>query len=178
MPRPLSRPSPRRRQLLTAAGLLAAGAAATGIGLHLADRPVPAPVVDYTELDGTRRRSDALLGQVVLVTFWATTCAVCLAEMPELVALHRAHQGRGLQTLAVAMHYDPPARVAGYAAARDLPFPVVIDNTGEIARRFGPVAGTPTTVLIDRQGRIVQRHVGALDFTQLRARLDRLLAQA
>jgi protein-disulfide isomerase len=54
----------------------------------------------------------------------------------------------------------------------------VIDNTGEIARRFGPVAGTPTTVVINRRGEIVRRYVGAPDFGQLRALLDRLLAEA
>lgn len=166
----------RPTRALAVATALVAVAVLAG-GLYLATRPVLAPVVDYTVLDGSRHRSDALRGQVVVVNFWATTCTVCMAEMPDLVVVHRERQGRGLQTLAVAMQYDPPARVAGYAQAKGLPFPVVIDNTGEIARRFGPVAGTPTTVVINRRGEIVRRYVGAPDFGQLRALLDRLLAE-
>lgn len=160
----------RRRALLAMAMLPMATLAAC-------DRREPAPRFAYTLLDGTRAHSDALRGQVVLVNFWATTCAVCVQEMPELVATHRRHAARGLQTLAVAMAYDPPASVAMFAERRALPFGVVIDNTGAIAQAFGPIEGTPTTLLIDRQGQIVRRWLGKPDFEDLNARVERLLAE-
>ncbi len=138
-------------------------------------QPVTPAAFDYTLLDGVLRHSAALNGTVVLVNFWATTCAVCVREMPRIVATHRQFSPRGLQTLAVAMRDDPPALVARYAQSRGLPFGVAIDNTGAIAKAFGGVRGTPTSLLLDRSGRIVWRHEGEPDFDALHARLETLL---
>ena len=150
--------------------LLAAAVAACG-------RREAAPQFNYTLLNGTQAHSDDLRGQVVLVNFWATSCAVCVAEMPQIVATHQQFSARGLRTLAVAMRYDAPASVAHYAETRKLPFGVVIDNTGDIASRFGNVDATPTTFVIDKQGAIAQRIVGAPDFVALQALIDRLLRE-
>ena len=136
-----------------------------------------APAFDYTLLDGTRASSQTLRGKVVLLNFWATSCATCVKEMPQMVATHRQFSGRGFETLAVAMQYDPPALVANFAESRGLPFGVVIDNTGAIARSFGDVRLTPTAVLIDRRGAIVKRWVGEPDFAVLRTLAERLLAE-
>ncbi len=138
----------------------------------------PAPVFSYTLLDGTVAHSSALQGQVVLVNFWATTCAVCVNEMPQLAATHLRFRQQGLHTLAVAVRHDPPALVADFAQRRGLPFGVVIDNTGAITESFGDVRGTPTTYVIDRQGRIARRIEGEPDFEQLHRLIDQLLAQA
>ena len=137
-----------------------------------------APAFDYTLLDGTRARSQALQGQVLLVNFWATSCGICVQEMPQLAALHQRFAPRGLQTLAVAMQYDPPARVADFAHSRQLPFGVVIDNTGAIARSFGSLRGTPTTFVFDRRGRVATRVEGQPDFDALGALIDHLLVQS
>ncbi len=137
----------------------------------------PAPSFAYTLLDGSRQDSAQLRGQVVLVNFWATTCAICVAEMPQLIELHRRLQPRGLRTLAVAMRHDPPASVALYAETRQLPFGVAIDNTGAIAKAFGDVQATPTAFLIDKRGSIVQHTLGAPDFPALSRTIDKLLAE-
>jgi peroxiredoxin len=162
--------SPARRRLL-GAGLL-------GLGLGGCSRRERAPDFDYTLLDGSARHSSALRGQVLLVNFWATSCAVCVSEMPQLVATHERFGARGLATLAVAMRHDPPASVAHFAESRRLPFGVVIDNTGAIARAWGEVDATPTTFVVDRRGAVAQRYVGRPDFAALHALLERLLAEA
>jgi peroxiredoxin len=95
--------------------------------------------------------------------------------MPQFVALQQRLAGQGLQTLAVAMQHDAPAMVAEFAQRRALPFGVVIDNTGAIARAFGGVRATPTTLLIDRSHFEVWRHEGEPDFAALQARIGRLL---
>lgn len=137
-----------------------------------------APNFSYTLLDGRQASSDQMRGKVLLVNFWATTCTVCVQEMPRIVATQQKFQGRGYETLAVAMNYDPPARVSDFATRRALPFGVVIDNTGAIARAFGDVPGTPTTFLIDQKGAIVKRFVGEPDFAELHTLVEQLLAEA
>lgn len=137
----------------------------------------PAPSVSYTLLDGSKASTGALKGKVLLVNFWATSCTTCVAEMPQIVATHEKFRSRGFETLAVAMSYDPPAYVARFAESRRLPFGVAIDNTGAIARSFGDVQMTPTTFLIDRQGRVVKRYLGAPDFAALHALIGELLAE-
>jgi peroxiredoxin len=160
----------RRRVVLATAAALS-----VPMGLVACARREPAPAFEYTLLDGTRQASTALRGQVVLVNFWATSCAVCVKEMPQFAALHQALAGRGLQTLAVAMQHDAPAMVAEFAQRRALPFGVVIDNTGAIARAFGGVRATPTTLLIDRSHFEVWRHEGEPNFVALQERIGQLL---
>ena len=64
-----------------------------------------------------------------------------------------------------------------YAQSRQLPFKVALDNTGEIAKNWGDVKLTPTTYLVDKQGRIVKRFVGEPDFAALHRLIEDLLAQ-
>ena len=136
-----------------------------------------APDVAYTLLDGRISSLAALRGQVVLVNFWATSCASCVSEMPQLTATHQKFSSRGFQTLAVAMRHDPPAHVIRFAEAHQLPFGVVIDNTGAVAEGFGSVEITPTTVLINKRGEIVKRFVGEPDFAVLNGLIEALMAQ-
>jgi peroxiredoxin len=157
---------------------LVAMLAAPVLGAGGCTRQEAMPQFRYTRLDGSVGSSQALRGQVLLVNFWASNCAPCVREMPAFVALHRSCAGRGLQTLAVSMRDDPPARVADFAAARRLPFDVVIDNTGAIAAAFGDVRLTPTTFVIDRRGTIVRRVVGEADFAALQTLVTRLLGEA
>ena len=165
---------------------VAAVALAIGTGAYLSHTgtlrvetaPEMAPDVAYSRLDGTKTTTGALRGKVVLVNFWATSCMTCVHEMPQIVATHTKFRERGFETLAVAMSYDPPVYVVAFANSRQLPFTVVIDNTGRMAREFGEVKLTPTTLLINRKGQIVKRYVGEPDFAELHQRVERLLAES
>ncbi len=156
-----------RTSALVACVTLAAGLGAASPMLAGCSRVEQAPDVSYTLLDGRHGELAALRGHVVLVNFWATDCAPCVEEMPAMVANWRRFSPKGFETLAVSMSYDPPALVSNFAQARALPFGVVIDNTGDIARRLGNVAFTPTSLLIDKRGRIIKRWVGKIDFAAL-----------
>jgi peroxiredoxin len=134
-----------------------------------------APDLPFTQLDGKALRLSDLKGKVTLVNFWATSCSSCVKEMPELMATHQKFKDKGFDTLAVAMSYDPPAYVMQFAQSRQLPFRVAIDHTGELAKGFGDVQLTPTSFLLDKQGRIVKRYVGAPDFAALHQLIDELL---
>ena len=97
--------------------------------------------------------------------------------MPELVATYNKFKGRGYETLAVAMSYDPPSYVVNFAQTRQLPFKVAIDNTGSLARDWGDVKLTPTTFLVNKRGEIIKRFVGTPNFVELHQLIEKLLAE-
>ena len=161
----------KRRTLVPALALICAAA----LGGCARER---APEVSYTLLSGQKASSQQWAGKVMLVNFWATSCATCVKEMPQIVATHDKFKARGFDTLAVAMSYDPPAFVSRFAETRQLPFGVAIDNTGSVAQAFGQVQMTPTTFLINKRGEIVKRFVGEPDFAALHGLIEQLLAEA
>jgi peroxiredoxin len=133
----------------------------------------PAPDATFTLLSGQKISTADLKGKVYLVNFWATNCETCMKEMPRMVDTYNRFKGKGLEFVAVAMRYDAPMYVANYAQTRQLPFMVAIDD-GSAAKQFGNVQLTPTTFLIDKNGRILKRYVGEPQF----AELDQLLLKA
>jgi peroxiredoxin len=141
------------------------------------ERPAPAPEVAIATIGGETLNMGSMRGNVVLVNFWATSCVVCVREMPRLADIHRRYHAQGLETVAVAMSYDPPNYVVRFAEQNGLPFRVALDPVGEVAKRFGNVRLTPTTVVIDRRGRVVKKIVGAPDFAELDRVLEKALAE-
>lgn len=135
-----------------------------------------APDVTYMNLKGEEISQQSLRGKVVMVNFWATTCSTCVAEMPQMVATYNKYHQRGLEFVAVAMRYDPPNLVLDFAETRQLPFHVALDLQGRLAQSFGDVKATPTTFIIDKQGRIIKRYVGKPSFKELQKLLDNALA--
>lgn len=134
-----------------------------------------APNSRFILLDGSSKNLSELRGKVVLVNFWATSCTTCVAEMPDLVKTYNKYYNQGFHTVAVAMQYDPPAYVVNFAESRKLPFDIAIDNTGVIAHEWGPVQLTPTTFIIDKQGKIVKKFVGTPNFAELHTLIEKLL---
>jgi peroxiredoxin len=152
-------------------------AAALG-GWALLDQKNAAPAVSATTLEGKTLNLADLRGKVVLVNFWATSCTTCMAEMPKLVSMQQKYATQGYQTLAVAMDYDPADYVKTYVEKTRLPFIVAHDSKGDIAKAFGGIRLTPTSMLIDKQGRIVQTYLGEPDFEKFQALVEKLLKEA
>lgn len=134
-----------------------------------------APQVSYTSLNGQQADTASLKGKVVLVNFWATSCSGCVEEMPEIKKLHQQYGARGLQIMAVAMSYDPPNYVQAFVQQNQLPFFVALDGQGSIAKAFGDIQLAPTTFLIDKQGNILKRYVGVMDFKEVHQILNQQL---
>ena len=140
-------------------------------------RPVAPADVNFVGVHGDQFAMSSLKGKVVLVNFWATSCTVCVSEMPKMVETFEKYRGQGLEAVAVAMSYDPPDRVFAYAQQNKLPFRVALDIFGKAVKAFGGVRGTPTTFLVDRSGKIVQRFEGEPDFGELGALIEKELAK-
>ena len=137
-----------------------------------------APASTFVLLDGSSQTTADMKGKVTLVNFWATSCTTCVAEMPQIVATYDKYKDKGYDTIAVAMQYDPPSYVVNFAQTRKLPFKVAIDNTGKVAKAWGDVKLTPTTYIVDKQGQIVKKYVGAPNFDELHKLIEKLLAAA
>jgi peroxiredoxin len=133
-----------------------------------------APAVSFQVLDGRRLSPADFAGRPLLVQFWSTSCSVCVKEIPAVIRLREEFKPIGLEVIAVAMAYDPPSRVLAFAKAHSIPYPIALDLKGEISAAFGGVEGTPTALLIDRQGRIVLKTAGRDSAPALRTALRSL----
>ena len=151
--------------------------AASAAGLYGCFGTQMAPDSTFVLLDGSRQTTAHMKGRVTLVNFWATSCAPCMAEMPQLISTYNKYKAQGYDTVAVAMRYDPPSYVVNYSQTRQLPFKVAIDNTGAVAMAWGDVQLTPTTYLVNKRGEIVKRYVGEPDFAALHQLIEKLLAE-
>ena len=151
--------------------------AALAIGGYAAMNQKPAaPEVTFVSLTGQKISSQSLRGKVVMVNFWATSCVSCVREMPAMVDTYNKFKGQGLEFVAVAMKYDPPNYVINFTETRKLPFIVALDSGGDIAKAFNDVSLTPTTFVIDKDGKIIKKYVGEPDFTALHVLLAKALA--
>jgi peroxiredoxin len=166
--------SPPRLWIKAAAAVVIAAIAVIGYFSFFAQQT--APEVTFTDLQGRTFDSQSLRGKVVMVNFWATSCTTCVKEMPHMVETYNKYKSQGLEFIAVAMSYDPPNYVLNYAQTRNLPFKVVLDREGELAKSFGNVQMTPTTFVIDKEGRILKRYLGEPDWDGLNKLLEKSLA--
>jgi peroxiredoxin len=159
-------------------GAAATAVLAIGAAVYWGAGGSAAPQSTFVLLDGSSKTTADLKGRVTLVNFWATSCVTCVAEMPKIIATYDKYQGKGYDTVAVAMSYDPPSYVVNYAQTRKLPFKVAIDNTGAVAKAWGDVQLTPTTYLVNKRGEIVKRFVGEPNFSELHQLIEKLLAES
>lgn len=137
----------------------------------------PAPSVMFTSLKGEQISTAQLRGQVVLVNFWATDCPACVKEMPHMVTIYNKYGKQGFELVAVAMRHDPPNYVINFTEKNALPFKVALDPMGQLAKAFGDVKLTPTTIVIDKRGNIVTRILGEPDFPKLEVLIEQKLAE-
>ena len=116
---------------------------------------------DFTLDDSSGRpvRLSQLRGGVVLLNFWATWCAPCRVEIPMFIGFQRAYRDRNFCVLGVALDEDGWRVVRPYADAKKINYPIVVGNS-RISDLFGGLKAVPTTLIIDKQGRIAATHVG------------------
>src|SRR6185436_12309861 len=121
-------------------------------------------------LDGREWSSGAWRGKVVLVNFWATWCGPCRAEIPDLIALQEKYRDQ-LQIIGVSEDEAPAEDVRQFAAQHRMNYPVVM-TSAPIRELFSGVNALPTSFILDRESRLVQKHVGMLTaaVTELEAR--------
>ncbi len=128
------------------------------------------PDFSLTALDGSTFTLSETRGRPVLLNFWATWCPPCRAEMPAIQS-RAAEWGDDLLVVGIEVG-EPPNEVQAFVDSFGLTFPVVLDRRGSVAHRY-LVQGLPTTVVLDADGVVQARHVGAMSERDL----DGYLAQ-
>lgn len=176
---------PARRRLAAAGGLLAlltaagcagganavdqgsgdqrfvSGRGATGV--LPTDRREPAPAIRGELLDGTAYDVAALTGTVVVLNFWGSWCAPCRAEAPGLERAFMATRPSGVQFVGVNVK-DERSSARAFVRTQAMSYPSLFDPSGTLAVRFRglPPNAIPSTILLDRQGRVAARFLGGV----------------
>jgi len=120
----------------------------------------PAPDFVLLTPDGDELALNDLRGTPVLINFWATWCPPCRAEIPALEQTHRQFDGDVL-VLGVDVQ-ENPEQVAEFIVEHDMTYPVVIDETAEVAKTYR-VRAFPTSYLIDERGVVVEIFTGPVN---------------
>ncbi len=139
------------------------------------DAPMPEPDVTFKDLNGKEVRLDAYKGKVVLVNFWATWCEPCQVEIPWLIEMQQKYSSKGFTILGVDVDDEGNNTVSAYTAkerfnvnGQKLPmnYPILRGNDA-VADKFGGLLGYPTTYLISRDGKIVKKTQGLIDYEEI-----------
>jgi thiol-disulfide isomerase/thioredoxin len=137
-------------------------------GGETADGP-SAPDLEFENFDGELTSLSEFRGQPVVVNFWASWCAPCIAEMPDFERVHQDLQGQvrflGLNT------QDDRASADELVEFTGVTYDLALDPDGELFRAFGVIA-MPTTYFVNEDGIIVHRHSGLATEQQLRGLID------
>ncbi len=143
-----------------------------------------APAFSLKDLKGADVTMAQQRGKVVIVNFWATWCGPCKAEMPILMKLQKVHGPAGLVVLGVSMDEEGASVISPWlrktkfvvdGQQTPMNFPLLI-GTPQVSTAFGEVEALPATFIIDRQGKIVQRIDGPIEFKDVDRTVKPLLA--
>jgi peroxiredoxin len=124
----------------------------------------PAPAWKLKDVDGNLVTSAQFKGKVVVLDFWATWCPPCKSEIPGYVGLQKKYAADGLVIVGISTDEDGPKRqatVKDFMAAYRINYTIVMTD-GDVENAFGGIDAIPTTFIIDRDGRIRFRKVGAM----------------
>ncbi len=121
-----------------------------------------APDFTLNDLEGRPFRFADTRGKVVILDFWATWCPPCKRELPHFQELYEEYKDEGLVVIGIALDREGASAVKPFVEAHGFTYPVLIGDK-RITATYGGIRGIPTTFVIDRQGRIVEKYVGYRD---------------
>ena len=197
MPRPLAQRRRRAGAVAAVVGaLLLAGCAGTnavnptagnpkGYFLNVGEvfippghRGQPVRGVAGSLLDGRHFRLAAWAGHVVVVNFWGSWCAPCRAEADSLEAVAQRTRTLGVRFLGVDVR-DDVASAEAFDQTHGITYPSLFDSTDSVVLRFSGVDAdsTPTTVVLDRRGRVAATITGEAEYTSLLSLVRRVAAE-
>ena len=156
-----------------ALAMLAALAVATPTA-GKAQHDVSAP--EFTLKDETGKTVDLkkLKGKVVVVNFWATWCGPCKAEIPGMVKIYDKYKSKGLEIVGISLDQGGWDDVRPFLQKIRVSYPVVLGNQ-QVADDYGGISAIPTTFVVDRKGKVVEKHLGYLSPEEFEQKIKALL---
>lgn len=133
-----------------------------------------APSLSANTADGTVIDLAKLKGKVVIVNFWATWCGPCRAEIPDFISVYADKKRNGLEIIGISLDEGGWGDVTPYVQRSKITYPIVLGDRN-VARAWGNIQAIPTTFIVDKQGNIVETHVGLMTKAQLLAKIKPLL---
>jgi thiol-disulfide isomerase/thioredoxin len=130
------------------------------VAIELLKEPLDVAPFTLTDLDGNKMSSRDWHGKVVLLNFWATWCGPCRAEIPDLVALQNKYRNE-LIIIGISEDEGPVESVRKFATQYKVNYPIAM-TTPEVEKLFPGIAALPTTFMLDKDGKVAQKHVGLL----------------
>ncbi len=124
-------------------------------------------VKDYS---GQPVKVDFSSNQTTLLVFWATWCQPCIMEIPALMMLHEKYRDRNFQVISINVDDPEGKKVAAYANQFGINYPL-LSGDDKAMQRFGGITALPTSFLLDREGRIIEKIQGLLHEAELERRV-------
>jgi thiol-disulfide isomerase/thioredoxin len=151
--------------------------AGNGVSQMIKDRK-PAPAVKGTTLRGEPLDLASFKGKVTVVNFWASWCAPCRAEAPTLQKVFEETKASGVQFVGIDIK-DGKDNALAFQRTFEITYPSLYDQAGQIALAFRdvPPNAVPSTLVIDRQGRIAARAIGSVSYSPLKDIVTRLAGE-
>jgi thiol-disulfide isomerase/thioredoxin len=133
---------------------------AAAVALLLLASPSANLKFSFKDADGKKVSLSDFKGKVIILDFWATWCVPCKAEIPGFIELQKKYGDQGLQIVGLSVD-DSQSMAKKYAVEMKMNYPVLLaEGREDILRAYDPISSIPVSVVIDRQGRIVARHLG------------------
>lgn len=118
-----------------------------------------APNFKLMTVDGKTIELSKLKGKTVVVNFWATWCGPCRAEIPGFLQVYEKYKSKGLEIVGISLDQGGWNDVTPFVKKYNIAYPVVLGNQ-VVAKKYGNIEAIPTTFIIDKNGSIVDRHIG------------------
>lgn len=126
----------------------------------------PAPAFTLTDLNGNEITLSGLNDKVIFLNFWATWCPPCREEIPGFIEVFSKYKDKGMEIIGVSVDRNGVDKVRSFVQDLGINYPVAME-TSQITNDYKPGRYIPTTIVIDKKGKIRHKHVGYMDKTAL-----------
>lgn len=135
-----------------------------------------APEMTFEQMNGGQGRLLEHRGHVVLINLWASWCGPCREETPGLARLYREDGAKGLEVVGLSLDVGGREKVRAFVQRFEVPYPIVFPEP--MSQLADTVEGVPTTILVDKDGRVAKTYVGAVRREVFAADVEELLAES
>jgi cytochrome c biogenesis protein CcmG/thiol:disulfide interchange protein DsbE len=141
---------------------------------------VQAPAFTVTDINGKTISLSQYRGKVLFLNFWATWCPPCRAEIPDFVDVYSQYKTKGLEIIGISLDTKEKSAIVDFVQKFKINYPIIFETksvTAQLLQDYQPGQFIPTTIVIDKTGRIRQKEVGALDKEKLLKYFNLLIAE-